>query len=90
MRGKGRVGGGGKKRRGRFFHTKSRFPERAKKDWEGPIIDYKEIDLIRKFLTGSAKLMSRKRAGTSAIEQRSLKQAVKYARFMALVPYSGS
>jgi small subunit ribosomal protein S18 len=78
------------KRKGRFFQSKQRFPERKRKDWEGPTVDYKEIDLLRKFLTNSNKLMSRKRAGTSAEEQRSLKRAVKYARFLALVPYSGT
>jgi ribosomal protein S18 len=34
--------------------------------------------------------MSRKRAGTSAEEQRALRSAVKHARFMALVPYVGA
>jgi small subunit ribosomal protein S18 len=79
-----------KKRKPRFQHTRSRFPERAKDDWQGPLIDYKEVELLRKFLTGSSKLMSRKRAGTSAEEQRALRSAVKHARFMALVPYVGA
>ena len=78
-----------KKKKRRIFHTVERFPERSKADWEGPLIDYKEIDLIRKFLTTSSKLMSRKRAGTSAREQRALQIAVKRARFLALVPYTG-
>jgi len=77
------------KRRDRSYHTKSRFPERARKDWEGPLVDYKEIDLLRKFLTSSNKMMSRRRAGTSAEEQRAIKQAIKHARFMALLPYKG-
>ena len=78
------------RRRERFFHTKSRFPERDKtKGWVGPIVDYKEVDLLRKFLTNSSKTMSRKRAGTSAAEQRSIKKAIKRARYMALLPYKG-
>ncbi len=76
---------GGKKR---GFYTSNRFPERAGKDWRGPVVDYKEIELLRKFLTTSAKMMSRKRAGTSAQEQKSLKQAIKQARYMALLPYT--
>jgi ribosomal protein S18 len=76
-----------KKRR---YHSVSRFPERAGKDWVGPIVDYKEVDLLRKFLTSSSKIMSRKRAGTSAKEQHALKQAVKQARFLALLPYAGA
>jgi len=56
---------------------------------EAPI-DYKEIELLRKFLTTSSKLMSRKRAGTNTQEQRALKIALKRARYLALVPYSGT
>ncbi|MEE9296319.1 MAG: 30S ribosomal protein S18 [Phycisphaerae bacterium] len=78
------------RKRGRFFHTSQRFPERAKKEWEGPLVDYKEIELLRKFLTTSAKVMSRKRAGTSAQEQRALQVAIKRARHMALLPYTSS
>ena len=71
------------------FHTERRFPDRGGKDWVGPLVSYKEVDLIRKFLTSSSKLMSRKRAGTDTQEQKALKLAVKQARFMALVPYRG-
>ena len=78
------------RKKGRFFHTSQRFPDRAKKDWEGPLLDYKEVELLRKFLTSSAKIMSRKRAGTSAREQRALQLAIKRARYMALLPYTSS
>ena len=67
-----------------------RFPERTGDDWKGPIIDYKEVDLLRKFVSSSSKMVSRKRANTSAKEQRAIKQALKRARFMALIPYAGS
>ena len=50
-------------------------------------MDYKEVELLRKFLTASCKMMSRKRAGTSSQEQKALKAAVKQARFLALLPY---
>ena len=72
------------------YHTTCRFPERTGVDWHGPVVDYKEIDLLRKFLTTSSKLMSRKRAGTSTQEQRTLKQAIKRARFLSLLPYRGT
>ncbi len=72
------------------YHTSSRFPERNKPEWEGRLLDYKEIDLLRKFVSSSSKLMSRKRAGTNTQEQRALKLAVKQARFLALIPYHGS
>ncbi len=81
-------GGGGDKKKGRFFHTSRRFPERGGKDWIGPLVDYKEVELLRKFVTSSNKMMSRKRAGTNAAEQRALSVAVKRARFLALLPYT--
>jgi len=71
------------------FHTERRFPDRGGAGWVGPLVDYKEIDLLRKFLTSSSKLMSRRRAGTDAQEQNALKVAVKRARFLALIPYRG-
>ena len=67
-----------------------RFPERGNADWAGPLVDYKEVELLRKFTTSSSKLMSRKRGGTSTREQEAVKRAVKHARFMALIPYSGA
>lgn len=72
------------------YHTKQRFPDRTNPEWVGPIVDYKELDLLRKFLTSSSKLMSRRRGGTSTQEQNALKTAVKRARFLALIPYSGA
>ena len=69
--------------------ARRRFPDRGGADWKGPIIDYKEVELLRKFLTASSKMMSRKRAGTTATEQRDVRRAIKRARFMALLPYVG-
>ena len=75
---------------GNAYHTTRRFPDRGNAGWVGPIVDYKEIELLRKFLTSSSKLMSRRRAGTNAQEQKALKAAIKQARFMALIPYHGT
>lgn len=69
---------------------KRRFADRGGADWVGPVVDYKEVELLRKFLTPSSKLMSRKRAGTNSQEQADLKRAVKRARLLALIPYSGT
>ena len=79
-----------KKQRKGIRRGSSRFPERGGKEWVGPLVDYKEIELLRKFLSSSSKLMSRKRAGTNAQEQNDLKAAVKRARFLALLPYAGT
>lgn len=50
-------------------------------------IDYKDVDLLRKFLNPHGKIMPRRRTGLSAANQRALAEAVKRARFMALLPY---
>jgi len=50
-------------------------------------IDYKDIDVLRKFLNPHGRLLARKRTSTTAKNQRKLAMAVKRARFMALLPY---
>ena len=50
-------------------------------------IDYKDTELLKKFLNPHGKIMPRRRTGLSASNQRALAQAVKRARFMALLPY---
>ena len=72
------------------YHTTRRFADRGGLGWIGPLVDYKEVELLRKFLTSSSKLMSRRRAGTSAQEQNALKVAIKRARFLSLIPYRGA
>jgi small subunit ribosomal protein S18 len=49
--------------------------------------DYKDIETLKKFLNPHGKIMSRRRTGLSANGQRSLAEAVKRARFMALIPF---
>jgi len=50
-------------------------------------IDYKDTESLRKMISGNGKILSRKRTGANAMEQRMLAKAVKRARFMALLPY---
>ncbi len=50
-------------------------------------IDYKDIDLLRKFLAPSARMLSRKRTNVTAKNQRKLSIAIKHARFMGLLPF---
>jgi len=52
-------------------------------------IDYKDVDTLQKLITAQGKLFSRKRSGNCAKHQRSLKRAIKRARYMALIPYVG-
>lgn len=50
-------------------------------------IDYKDVDLIKKFLNPHARIISRKKTGVTAKHQRNLATAVKRARFMGLLPF---
>lgn len=51
-------------------------------------IDYKETKIFQRFLSSYAKILPRKKTGTCAKHQRKLAQAVKRARYMALIPYT--
>lgn len=73
----------------RSFLTHPDFPARGGKNWVGPLVDYKEVELMRRCMTTSSKVMSRKRTGTNAQVQKSLQRAIKQARFMALISYCG-
>ncbi len=50
-------------------------------------VDYKNIGVLRKFITESGKISPRRIAGTNAKEQRRVNQAIKIARFLALLPF---
>lgn len=50
-------------------------------------IDYKDTDLLKKFLNPHARLLSRRRTGLSAKNQRAVALAIKRARFLGLLPY---
>jgi small subunit ribosomal protein S18 len=50
-------------------------------------IDYKDTEILKKFLNPHGRMISRKKTGVSARSQRQLATAVKYARFMGLLPY---
>ena len=50
-------------------------------------IDYKDVELLKKFITPSGKISARRITGTSAKYQRQLARAIKNARYMALLPY---
>ena len=52
-------------------------------------VDYKDTETLKKMLSLNGKILSRKRTGASAGEQRMITDAIKRARFMALLPYVG-
>lgn len=50
-------------------------------------IDYKDTDLLKKFISERGKILPRRVTGTSAKYQRRLTRAIKRSRQMALLPY---
>lgn len=51
-------------------------------------IDYKDIKLLQQFIPERAKILPRRISGTCARHQRTLQQAIKRARHVALIPFS--
>lgn len=50
-------------------------------------IDYKDVELLKKFISPNGKITPRSTTGTSARYQRMLAKAIKNARFMGLLPF---
>lgn len=53
----------------------------------GSPIDYKDIELLRRFITERGKLLPRRITGLTSQQQRDLTRAVKRARLLALLPF---
>ncbi|ANU20807.1 30S ribosomal protein S18 [Planococcus plakortidis] len=68
---------GGKKRKKVCYFTSNNITR----------IDYKDTDLLKKFISERGKILPRRVTGTSAKWQRRLTIAVKRARIMALLPF---
>ncbi len=52
-------------------------------------IDYKKTDLLRKYITEDGKIRPRRQTGACARHQRAVATAVKQARHIALLPFTG-
>ena len=55
---------------------------------EGQEIDYKNLDLLKQYITETGKIVPSRITGASASQQRELAQEVKRARYLALLPYT--
>jgi len=53
----------------------------------GEPLDYKDVDLLKKFITERGKILPRRLTGLTAKQQRDLTNAVKRARIVALLPF---
>jgi small subunit ribosomal protein S18 len=52
-------------------------------------IDYKQVDVLRRFVTDEGKIRPRRQTGTCAKHQRTLAGAIKRARHIGLLPFTG-
>jgi len=50
-------------------------------------IDYKDVELLKRFLSPNARILSRRRTDVTSKNQRKLSEAIKRSRFMGLLPY---
>ncbi|QEY31742.1 30S ribosomal protein S18 [Synechococcus sp. RSCCF101] len=67
--------------------SSSFFKKRLSPIKPGDPIDYKDVDLLKKFITERGKILPRRLTGLTARQQRDLTNAVKRARIMALLPF---
>ena len=52
-------------------------------------VDYKDVELLKKLTNRHGRIVGRRKTGCSASSQNAVKQAIKRARFLALMPYVG-
>ncbi|MBC8405119.1 MAG: 30S ribosomal protein S18 [Planctomycetes bacterium] len=50
--------------------------------------DYKDVETLLRFVNSQGRIYSAQRTGLNARNQRKMKRAVKYARFLALMPHT--
>ena len=67
--------------------SSSFFKKRLSPIKPGDPIDYKDVDLLKKFITDRGKILPRRLTGLTAKQQRDLTTAVKRARIVALLPF---
>jgi small subunit ribosomal protein S18 len=53
-------------------------------------IDYKDINTLKAYISETGRIIPSRNTGTKARYQRQLSRAIKYARYLALIPYCDS
>lgn len=51
------------------------------------ILDYKDIDSLRKFVNDQGKILSRRSTGLTVKQQKQVTKSIKRARFLSLLPF---
>jgi len=69
----------------KFFPPKKKFCRFCQRNVK--FIDYKNVDILKKYIPDRGKISPRRVSGTCAFHQRKLAAAIKRARLMALLPY---
>lgn len=76
---------------GRFKSFQGPRPRVTARSSTGKIyVDYKNPDGLRRYLSPNGKILNRKRSGLNAFDQRLVSQAIKRARYMALLPFTSA
>ena len=80
---------------GRSQNRKARGPKGGKpvapaKAIKVGVVDYKDVNMLKKFISERGKIRARRITGVSVQEQRLIAKAIKNAREMALLPYAGA
>lgn len=52
-------------------------------------VDYKDVELLKKLVNRHGRIVGRRKTGCTAISQHAVTDAIKRARFMALLPFKG-
>ena len=86
--------------RGRTSKSRKRMKARARSKKKDPLyvdgkrprpmyVDYKDMEFLKKLVNRHGKIVGRRKTGCTAASQHAITQAIKRARFMALLPYVG-
>ena len=57
---------------------------------DSKFINYKNIDLLKKYITETGKIIPGRVSGVTSSQQRKITKAIKVARYMALLPHTDS
>ncbi len=68
------------------FENKKKFCPFSQKN--SPIIDYKDLRLLSRYITEKGKIVPSRITGVSKKKQKELSQAIKRARFLSLLSYT--